>query len=163
MAAGKGAGKKYRTFFVANNITQYFISPIEYKLKKEKMKFLIDYTFRDSTQSISAVTANYSLISSTPVKEISAVAIQAGGETIQLTNLNRLFIEKVKKEYIVRYSARLTYPELQKIFASDAVTYQLSTENGTLEIGPGKKPQKTISFVNEEMLELLELNRSLRQ
>ena len=155
--AGKKSVKKYyEEFFIDQGVMQYFIKPLEYK--DEKDKITVDFTFRDSIADKGNITLNFSLFSENLVKRIDSAFFKNQNRKIRIENLNRMFIDKKRKTFQVRYTSTITFEEMSQIFEGN-YNIVLFFDGTKQTFVPKTKTLKIYKAFDNKVLSIIELNR----
>ncbi len=159
----KSRYKCYEEFYVDEGVNQYFVKPLDFKALNGKEKFTIDFTFRDTLRDNSQIIANYSFFSEYPVKKIDSVVLIAANNTdkqsFKLKNCQRLFIDKNKKTYQIRYSCSLTYKQILDFFDYQDYSVSVYINGNTIKFIATKKTLKAIYIVKNEVTDIIKLNK----
>jgi hypothetical protein len=157
MGGTQSRKKCYEEFYISDGVIQYFIKPL--KFKSGNNEFYIDFTFRDTVNINSLITANYSFISEFPVKNIDSVIINTTCEKFLLQNGSKLFVDKNKKSYEIRYSDKIYYSELKKFFYSDNLHIFIYSNKNEYVFEPNKNTLKKIKISKDEVIDIIDLNK----
>ncbi len=155
--AGKKSAKKYyEEFFIDQGVMQYFIKPVEYKNGKNKIT--VDFTFRDSVPDNGNITLNFSLFSENLVKKIDSASFISSNQEIKIKNLKRMFIDKRKNIFQVRYTSSIKFRDMSEIFANNynLILFYNKTKQTFV---PKTKTLKIYRAFDNKVLSIIELNR----
>lgn len=153
MESSGNPGKLYEVFYIKNGVTQYFVKPL--KGKGEDLKYTTDFTLRNDLKLDGDIVCNFSLFSKKPIKKIESAVFKSDGKSIPLHSLEKIFIEKVKKEqYHLRYTSKMTFRDFSQLVKADIISMKLDN----LYIGFSNKIVKNLHKIDEYIVELVELN-----
>jgi len=154
---GNKTDKYYEEFFIKQGVMQYFVKPLLYT--NDESKYTIDYTFRDSISRTGLVVINNSLYSDKYIKNIDSAFFVFSDGKLEIMNIKRMFIEKEKKKFEIRYSATITLAQMEQVFKNN---HKISIFSNNVEylMLPKKKTTKIYQLFDEKILEIIELNRN---
>ena len=115
----------YEVFIISDTVTQYFIHPITYQ-SDEKEILRLDFTFRDPIIANSVVTLNFSYLSKNQDTTLNALSFLTKEKQETVQTLKKLYIEKQKKQYHMRYTGTISYNTFKKFFQGG----QIQLDNG---------------------------------
>jgi hypothetical protein len=156
-AGKKPAQKVYEQFFVDQGVMQYFVKPLTFYSKK--YKYTVDFTFRDTIADNSFVTANFSVFSKEKIKNIDSVYFIANNKKYYFQNCKKMFLEKDKKKYQIRYTSGITLRDFEK-FCSIKPNIYVFVNNDRMLFKPTKKVLKSLRIVKGNILDIIIYNRS---
>ena len=128
------AKETYSVFFIDNGVLQYFIKPLEFKSK------------------------NYTLYSTEPIKSIESIIIKTNTNSAQIIGNERLYINKDKKGYQIRYSGTITYKQLTEFVYCENPRIHIYLKNEII-FKPEKHTLKSIKIIKTEVIDIIELNK----
>lgn len=150
------SGKKYfETFYVGEEGTQYFIKPILFKDIKQNEVLILDITFRFKNEIKDSAIVNFSIKSSTLYKNIDSLKISNIDSEIKSVNINLLFNEKYKTEFISRFSTKFSLKEIKYIFSNNSWKVTTYNQNKAGRYEPVRKTINTITAVKEKVFVLM--------
>ena len=148
----------YESFYISDSVNQYFLKPLEFKFVKEKL--YIDFTFRDSTLS-NPVTVNYTVETQERIAKIDSAYFKLNSQKIPLYNSSKMFIDKDKDKYKIRYTNTLKFKDLANICKnSDKFTFNVFYNNEKHIFLPTKKSIKFLSAFYDDVIDVIYLNKS---
>jgi len=107
----------YKTFFVGDFGTQYFIQPLDFTNNlHNNEKLSVDFTFRFKTTLKDSSIVNISLISALPFKVVDSIKIGNDSGSMVLKNLSVLFSEKSDGNFISRFTTKGFLPDIKQLF-----------------------------------------------
>lgn len=150
----KSPSSYYVDYYINDSVNQYFIKPILYKTNKARL--LIDFTFRDTTINCD-IASNYSIICHEKVINIDSAYFYHNTTKNLLKRPKKMFIDKHKKNYIIRYSNILNFDDLDSITKNKApIIVYYNNKKHIFE--PTRKTKKLLSAVNSDIIEIIRLN-----
>lgn len=152
-----GGNKKYEEFFIEGGHMQYYVSSQEYVNKNGKETLKLDYTMRDSITNSSFINVNFTLKSSYGIKQMSQCDFVFSGEKNSIVNIERVYIEKVKNNYLARYSGKLVYEDWTKTQQLAHVIHVVIDEK-TFVLEPTKKAIKSMKTINNSVVDIMNLS-----
>lgn len=157
---GKKSPKKYyQEFFIDNGIMQYFLKPVVYKSSKEKL--LGDFTFRDTVAENGFVVFNYSIYTKSVVKNIDSAFIIISDNKIRIKNNERMFIDKDKNFFEIRYSAFITFYQMKQLSENES-KINVFYNNSSVTFVPTKKTKSVLELFDQKVINIIELNRDFK-
>ncbi len=148
----------YESFYISDNVNQYFLKPLEFKFFKEKL--FIDFTFRDSTLS-SPVTTNYTVETHERTVKIDSAYFMVKSQKIPLKNSSKMFVDKKKDTYEIRYTNTIQFRELSEICKhSDKLTFVVFYNNEKHIFLPTKKTIRLLSAFYNDVIDVIYLNQN---
>ena len=148
----------YESFYISDSVNQYFLKPLEFKFVKEKL--FIDFTFRDSTLS-NPVTANYTVETKQRTAKIDSAYFKLNSKKIPLANSSKMFIDKNKDIYKIRYTNTLKFNNLSTICQNpDKLNLIVYYNNEKHIFIPTKKAIKSLSTFYNDVIDVIYLNKS---
>ena len=153
---GNKSRETYSVFYIDNGVLQYFVKPLEFKSKGYTLH--IDFTFRDTTQYQNQITANYTLYSKEPIKNIESIVIKTDTNSFQIIGNEKLYINKNKDGYQIRYSGLITYKQLTDFFYCKKLVIHIFLKDEKV-FKPIARTSKMINIVREEVIDIIELNK----
>ena len=152
MGSSGRPGKLYEVFYIKNGVTQYFVKPL--KMKYNDVKFKIDFTLRSDLGKEGDITCNFSLISKKPIKKVEKASFYNSSEEITFNDLEKVFLEKLGKNYHLRYTSKIKFLDFSKL--SKSKFSAINIDGFSFQIP--KKVLKNLEKVDESVVEIIELN-----
>ena len=149
---GSKANKLYEVFYIKNGVTQYFVKPLKYKSKD--IKFTMDYTLRSDVKKDGFIVCNFSTFSEKPIKKIETFKLNIDGKKYEFKELEKVFLEKQKNDYHLRYTSKLSFEDYSKLTESVNSTVELNN----IVFETSKKNTKKLGRIDEYVVDLIELN-----
>lgn len=149
---GSKANKLYEVFYIKNGVTQYFIKPLKFKTKD--VKFSMDYTVRSDVKKDGFIVCNFSTFSKDPIKKIDNISLNTGDTKIEFYDLEKVFLEKQKNHYHLRYTSKVPFKEFSKFTKSSNSTVNVNK----YVFETRYKTTKKLGRIDEYVIELIELN-----
>jgi hypothetical protein len=130
---------KYYTQRVQEGGDIYFIQPYDdFKNSDDHTDFIFDITYRQGTEN---ATLNFTFYTQEPVKT-NLLVISSGQKNVS-SEVEKLYIDFVKKKWENRYSAQVPFADLTKLFdVSQPPVFGVETEDGQLEFSVSKSKWK---------------------
>ncbi len=150
-------GKYYEEFFIDQGVMQYFFKPLKFKSKTDF--FIVDFTFRDSMDFESYLTANFSVFTDEPLKKVDSAFFLVNNEKINFCCLERMFIDNYRKGFQTRYSSKITFNQLSQFFENEPIIL-LYYNGGEHYFIPKRKTKKVLIILKQNVIEIIKLNRS---
>ncbi|MEM9339344.1 MAG: hypothetical protein AAGA66_11495 [Bacteroidota bacterium] len=135
----------YKAFYKGEGNTMYFIYPLEYKNEKGE-KLLIDFTLETKSDTVRLVFTLNSLLN-TRINTLSL--LDKNDQEIQLTNLQKILVDKKKKWFHIRYEGDMALTEFESICAEPNTSVVL---NSNASFVPTKKTTKSLDEFNDSVL-----------
>ena len=159
-----GVPTKYlETFFKGEGAELYFAKPFEWKTVEGKEKLSLDITMdynRDSLQK--PLTVNFTLFSSSAAPKIDEVTFTYASGSQTVTELEQIYVDKDprnKKFYRNRHTFKVTYDDFKALIAAEKPKFSVKTHGATYVFEKPEKWDKRRTYLQEFMVELIELNR----
>lgn len=149
---GSNVSKLYEVFYIQNGVTQYFVKPL--KFKNDGIKFTADFTLRNDVTPEKNIVCNFSLYSPEPIKNVEKVTITTGQSTMELFDLEKVFIEKQKNGYHLRYTSKMKFSDFSMLTKTNSSTFKV--DNVIFE--SPKKVVKKLNKVDEYVIDIIELS-----
>ena len=147
----KGKDTHYETFLVDEGITQYFIKPLTYT--SGEVSFKVDYTFRDSVNSQSFITCNYSLF--TPEKvSVEQVIFHTDSSSFSAKNSERIYLKKDEK-FHYRATSDIRYRNLIQLLEAGKTRVQIGMENTNRTLTPEKETKDKYTYMRANLLPVI--------
>ncbi|MFK7776389.1 MAG: hypothetical protein AB8F94_29980 [Saprospiraceae bacterium] len=148
-AAKKGARNLVETFYLGDKGTQYFIKPLLFKSVDDKSELRLDATFRYKEELSDSVALNISLIGNRSYREVELLEISNPSTKAAATEFNFLFNEVQKKNFVSRFSTKITLNDLKQLFNNAEWTIRLrAIGDNNYEFQPSKKSKKSINKID---------------
>lgn len=144
------AQRLFETFFVGEDGTQYFIKPLEYK-NADKDKLFIDYTFRYKNAVKDSVTMNFSVYFDFIIKNFEEFELVSDNYSLKTDKVDFMFTEKQKKEFHSRFSVKMPFSQVLKIFKDETFKIKVSNQNTSYTFYPVRKTEKAMEEMNEKL------------
>lgn len=149
---GSNVSKLYEVFYIQNGVTQYFVKPL--KFKSNSVKFTADFTLRSDVTPEKNIVCNFSLYSPEPIKSVEKVSVTTGQSTMELFDLEKVFIEKQKNSYHVRYTSKMKFSDFSALTKTNSSAFNV--DNAIFE--SPKKVVKKLNKVDEYVIDIIELS-----
>ncbi len=153
-AATRSASSPYESFFVGAEGVQYFIKPLVFKSISSNSEIHADFTFRyrDSIQQEDSVTVNYSIYSAEIVNDLSYLAFNSGEKKTSTTQTERLFAEKRNKQFVSRFTSRISLSEMILALSNDEVVLFTHHRNDSMqEYKPTRKTRRVLQRIKNNL------------
>ena len=154
LAGGKSGKSLYETFYVGEEGMQYFIKPLNFK--NEKSKLLLDITFRHKDEVQDSATLNFSIKGQRLIKQIDKLTLFASTDnatfSVSSHNVEYIFAERDKKEFVSRFSTKVPLIELKELFEKSNWKINIKTEEiSNQEYHSTSSTQKKIQTLNQNI------------
>ncbi len=147
--AGKGKKQCYESFFINDSTMQYFIKPITFKNADQKV--VIDFTFRKSGNTFSAVTTNFTYFTENKTT-LNSFSLAGDSIIYQAKSQKMLYKERDKKRIKYRYSTMFDYKTVRKSFLSGDLFLII---NRDLKFYPTRRSSGRIEKINAFIFDFL--------
>lgn len=115
MPATKNSAKTYyESYFLENGVEQIFIKPIRFKAKSDRL--FIDFTIRNNQDSC---ITNFTVLSLLKIENPDSVFIRNSRFSTQLSEINKLYSDRIKSNYKTRFTSKLAVPDLLKLMQNE--------------------------------------------
>jgi len=151
----KSGKKLFETFFVGEHGTQYFIKPLLLLNEDTNEKLLIDITFRFKDKIKDSAIVNFSIESKSIYKHIDSLEFLNSDVKFKNKNVKLLFNEKKKKEFISRFTTKLSLMEIKILFEKEDWNLVLNDSSNELKFTPSKKTKKSITILRDNLFVLM--------
>lgn len=162
MSASGSPAKYLETFYKGDGAELYFIKPFTWKSETGKEWVDLDITYDFAKDSIRPLTANFSFLCEDAAKKIENVSIKLESGEKKFYPVERIYVEKdpkKKKFYHNRHTFSISYEDLKSLVATEAPTFALTANGKVYTFGTPKKWKKRSSFLQEFMIDTIELNQ----
>ena len=151
----KGTKKLVESFYVGEAGIQYFIKPVDFFSKETNEKLLLDCTFRynNALNERDTATLNFSILSEHRYKKLSLISLNSIQKNVDEIKL--LYTDK-RKQYISRFSTKLSVIELKKVFQSPNPIISLDIDQRTIDFHPISKSKRNIEKLNQNFFILID-------
>lgn len=153
--SSRSASSLYTTFFVGEQGLQYFIKPMEFKGENgEMLQMDITFRYKDEVSGMADLRFTYTGVSL--IKKINRLELENKKGVWIIDEVELVYVERVKKSYQSRQSARLSLADTQTLFASPEWVLKITGENQVIrEFRPKKRTQRAIDRLNLHIFEML--------
>lgn len=150
------SGKNYfETFYVGTDGTQYFIKPLLFE-DDHKGKLLVDIAFRYKDEIKDSATINFSIKSPEMYKTIGSLVISNNTKRIKSDDVELLFNEKSKKNFVSRFTTKIPLSELDQLFENNEWSLELGYQDQNIEYKPRKKTKKVIETLKSKLFVVMQ-------
>lgn len=132
---------------------QYFLRPLEYK--GDKITVLIDFTLRDTISANGLVVSNFTVQSNENTFSTDSVYFKGDSWKSGMTDLNTLFTEKEKNEFLKRYTGNISYTEFGEICQDPDHKIYLYNGPDQYAVSPSRKARKNLASFKRDILFLI--------
>lgn len=143
---------KYLKQLQQDSFVLYFAVPMELKAADSRTELVSDFTYHDYEGGIQPdkVIMNFSLINRQPVKQIDSLMLYARGKAIGTLRPTPLYIEKEKRNWHTRFTAKLPADVyLSLLRNAEAVEFRAFSDAGNYVFPTDKKWRKAAGVIVE--------------
>ncbi len=155
-SGGKSGKKLFESFYVGDQGTQYFIKTLDFG-KEKNSKLKADFTFRYKNEIKDSAIVNFSILSSSLVKNPDSLFINNGISEVAFKNIELLFVEKAKAGYLTRISTKASLHDINEIFKGQQWLITLHAPDKVINYQTPEKTKKSLAKLNEVIFTLLRL------
>ncbi|AFM05561.1 hypothetical protein Fleli_3230 [Bernardetia litoralis DSM 6794] len=153
-AGGKSGKNLYETFYVGEEGMQYFIKPLIFENRDSEL--LLDITFRHKDTVQDSATLNFSIKGKDLIKQIDSLTLSNNINnlifSVHSANVEYMFAERIKNEYVTRFSTKMPLVEMQKLFKNSEWKANIKAEEfSTKEYVSTSSTQKKIQKLNQNI------------
>lgn len=131
-ATNSSARTYYESYFLENGPVQLFIKPLPFNAETDRL--FIDFTIRNNQDSC---TANFSVLSPLQIVNPEVVFILNSQFSVQLSEINKLYSDRIKLNYKTRFTSKLAVSDLSNLMKNG--DWNLKFVSGTqVEVFEGK-------------------------
>ena len=149
MGGARTSKTLYETFYVGEGGTQYFIKPVTFEGTNSEVK--LDMTFRYKNEIKDSATFNFTIKDGSIFKQVDSVIISDGTNKYNLDRTFLLFNEKMKKDFLSRYSSYLPFENLVELIKHDSWTITIYANEKVLVYNANKRTKKIFRKLNEQL------------
>jgi len=153
--ASKSGKKYFETFYVGEEGTQYFIKPLLFENSESDKNLLLDIAFRYKKVIKDSAIVNFSIKSPILYKSIDSLVISNGNVEIRNNKIEHLFNEKTNKEFLCRFTTKISLDKINKIFNNDEWEFAIFEKNQMDKYKPHKKTEKAINILRDRLFILM--------
>lgn len=141
------------SFFVGDNVTQYFVMPIRLESKKQVLEF--DATFRSTIRSGDSVAVNFTTITPEKLSGLRTITFTTSDQsTISVNKLTNLYAERNDKSFQLRRSIRISGKDFYDLFRKGCQQVTLTDKDGKTFVFPvSEKNQGRMIYVYQNFIE----------
>lgn len=144
----------YTSYHQEEGILYYIYENKDFR-NHDKSPLAYDLTYHSAKDSI---TFNFTFLTDQP-QEINGIKLFQENNA-QIFPVKRIFVEKDKKQWKQRYSAKMAFNDLKDFFQASSVSIQLMTlQNTELSYESKSKRWKKQSAIVADILQIIELNQ----
>lgn len=151
----KSSENYFETFYVGEQGTQYFIKPILFKSKNSNDELFMDFTFRYKNEIKDSVIVNFSVKSSFIYKTIDSLMISNKNTEIKSNEVELLFNEKDKTDFVSRFTTKFSLKDITEIFDNNDWVLTINNQNQTTDYIPHRKAYLTINTLMDKIFILM--------
>lgn len=153
-STSKSGKKLFETFYVGEEGTQYYIKPLLFEDQESKEKVFLDITFRYKNEIKDSAIVNLTIEGPNIYKSIRQIRLN-GANKIESNQIELIFNEKNKNEFISRFSTNIALKDIERWFNNTDWSITLYSDKSTINGKPNKKTKKSIHILHENIFSLM--------
>lgn len=146
------SGKNYfETFYVGADGTQYYIKPLLFKDDDSNDELFVDITFRYKNEIRDSAIVNFSIKSQIIYKTIDSLKISNNLVVIKNDKIELLFNEKTRKEFVSRFTTKISLNEIKQLFNKDEWNFVIYYKNQKIKYKSHRRTEKAINTLRNKV------------